>query len=59
MTKIIEGWVVWDAEDWSADYSNIYPTKEQAIEAAKKHYSYIGDDDIDESCVCEVKIRIH
>tara|TARA_R100001460_G_scaffold76700_1_gene117679 strand:- start:84 stop:260 length:177 start_codon:yes stop_codon:yes gene_type:complete len=58
MTKIIEGWVVWNAEAWCVEYNNIYPTKEQAIEAASKHYSYFGDD-VDESCIREVIINIH
>ena len=56
--KKIEGWVVWNAEAWFAEYSDIYPTKEQALEAASKHYSYLGDE-VDEDCVCKVSVTIH
>jgi len=56
--QMIDGWVVWNAEAWCAEYSDIYPTKEQALEAASKHYSYIGDE-ITDSCIKKVKIRIH
>ena len=55
--KIIEGWVVWDATNWIADYTNIYPNKECAIEAAKKHSSYKGEE-VDEGCICRVKLNL-
>ena len=57
--QIIDGWTVWDAEAWCVDYTNIYPTKEQALEAASKHYSYFGDDEITDACICRVKIKVH
>ena len=39
---VITGWAVWDNEAWKTDFRHVYPTKELAMEAAKKHYSYIG-----------------
>ena len=57
MGKIIEGWVVWDAENWVADYRNIYPDKEYALEAAKKHFSYQGEE-VDEDCIRKVKFNL-
>jgi hypothetical protein len=55
--KIIEGWVVWDAENYCKDGNNIYPNKEYAIEAASKHYSYLGEE-VDEGCVRKVKLNL-
>ena len=56
--QTINGWVVWDAEAWRAEYNDIYPSKELALKAASKHYSYIGDE-ITDSCIIQVSIRIH
>tara|TARA_R110002012_G_scaffold296449_2_gene493782 strand:- start:1154 stop:1354 length:201 start_codon:yes stop_codon:yes gene_type:complete len=57
----IAGWAIWDCEDWSVDHSNIYPTKVSAMEAAKKHYSYLGDteEDYGDHMVVEVAIKFH
>ncbi len=61
MMKIIEGWCVWDCEAWKTDFKEVYPTKELAMEAAKKHYSYLGDseEDYGEHMITPVTIKVH
>jgi len=57
----ISGWAVWDSEAWRVVYSDIYPSKEIAMEAAKKHYSYLGDteEDYGDHMVTQVTIKFH
>tara|TARA_R100001015_G_C4631780_1_gene194598 strand:- start:2176 stop:2370 length:195 start_codon:yes stop_codon:yes gene_type:complete len=57
----IKGWAVWNNEAWCVEYENLYRTKEEAMKAAKKHYSYIGDteEDYGDHMVCEIKITVH
>lgn len=58
--KIIEGWAVWDSEAWKTDFRHIYPTKELAMEAAKKHHSYMGDseEDYGDHMISPIKINL-
>ena len=58
---VITGWAVWDNEAWKTDFRHVYPTKELAMEAAKKQYSYIGDseEDYGDHMISPVEITVH
>ena len=38
--QVIEGWAIFNNQDWCVDYDNIYPTQEEALKAAKDYFCY-------------------
>ena len=55
----IEGWAIWNEEDWVTEYWNLYPTKEAALEAAKQHHLYPNESDWHDGMVILVTINMY
>ena len=55
----LTGWAIWNFEDWCVDHSNIYSTKERAMEAAKTYFCYRDEEDWGEHMVTRVTIKFH
>ena len=55
----IEGWAIWNEEEWVTEYWNLYPSKEAALEAAKQHYVYPNESDWHDDMVVLVTINMY
>tara|TARA_Y100000114_G_C11756068_1_gene326916 strand:- start:1905 stop:2081 length:177 start_codon:yes stop_codon:yes gene_type:complete len=57
--QVIEGWAIFNNQDWCVDYDNIYPTKEKALKAAKDYFCYRHEDEWYGDEVVKVTIKVH